>query len=68
MWPNRDFGSFIGPVAVDGVEVPDVEPVPVGGAARGREPLQVAVAGERVAAEEDLGVGQRTEKEADLSF
>ena len=54
------------PVAIDGVDVADVEPVPAplcprGG--RGREPLEAAVAGERVAAQVDLGVGQGTEVE-----
>ena len=46
-------------MAIDGVDVPDVEAVPVGGT-RGRQPLEVTVAGERVAAQVDLGVGQRT--------
>ena len=51
-------------MAIDGVDVADVEPVPAplgprGG--RGREPLEAAVAGERVAAQVDLGVGQGTE-------
>ena len=51
-------------MAIDGVNVADVEPVPASGrfsrprGGRG-EPLEAAVAGERVAAQVDLGVSQR---------